>query len=448
MKMKTVYASSVAVLDSNVYTGGGHDDTDALQTVLDLAKNGDGIHLMMDGAALVTGLVIHSNTTIQCLSGDCGFFLAAQSNRAIVTNSGWNPYDLQTRNITLLGGTYNQDSFRQEHHINIDDTHQDPYHRLVKGVYALEFYGVEHLMLCDLCIRNNRTYAMNIAGWRDVVIENIRLDLPQLQHRQNQDGLHFYGPGQHMVIRNLSGRTGDDIINLSPDEIDLVSSITDVLIDGVFLDECDYGIHLLSRGTGRLDRVTVRNVTGSCRSFAFRINCFYPDLTYGDFGSIVFENIDVRPLPIVGGIYEPTALFRIGGNIECLTLRNIREHQIIDNRILFEIGRAFFDSEFEGKAGYCHPEGLQQHINTIIIDDLTIFDDFTSPTDLSYINLYCKVDNLIIRNVVIASSIPREPTGEFIMLLYENDKTPEIKNLIIDHIFAPGIKYIVHPSSE
>ena len=36
--IKTVYASEVAKLDSNVHTGGGTDDTAALQAVLDTGK--------------------------------------------------------------------------------------------------------------------------------------------------------------------------------------------------------------------------------------------------------------------------------------------------------------------------------------------------------------------------------------------------------------------------
>ena len=69
-----VYASSVAKLDSNVHTGGGTDDTAALQAVLDRAKTEGGIHLIMDGAALVSHLEVYSNTTIECLNASCGFY--------------------------------------------------------------------------------------------------------------------------------------------------------------------------------------------------------------------------------------------------------------------------------------------------------------------------------------------------------------------------------------
>ena len=51
-----VYASRFARLDSDVVEGGGSDDTAALQQVLDTAPARGGLHLVMDGAALVRGL--------------------------------------------------------------------------------------------------------------------------------------------------------------------------------------------------------------------------------------------------------------------------------------------------------------------------------------------------------------------------------------------------------
>ena len=89
MKVKKIYASSVACLDSNVYSGGGTDDTAVLQRVLDTARDGDGVHLVMDGAALVSGLKVYSNTTVECANADCGFFQLPQSNCPIITNYNW-----------------------------------------------------------------------------------------------------------------------------------------------------------------------------------------------------------------------------------------------------------------------------------------------------------------------------------------------------------------------
>ena len=46
LMIKKIYASDIAKLTSNVYTGGGDDDTDAIRVVLDLAKDEDTGYLL------------------------------------------------------------------------------------------------------------------------------------------------------------------------------------------------------------------------------------------------------------------------------------------------------------------------------------------------------------------------------------------------------------------
>ncbi len=269
MVVKTVYASSVATLDSNVFTGGGTNVTWQLQEVLDRALVDGGIHLVMDGAALVSGLVVHSNTTIECLTKDCGFFLDDQSNCSIVINADRDKKVIKSRSISLLGGTYNHNAQNQLHHAPTDQrdlvfgTPGEPDFFDGRLVMALEFYGVEYLTIKDITIRNQRSWAAIICNWRHVVVENVHIDLIDHMSGQNQDGLHFWGPGRFLTVKNLSGRTGDDILALAPDELDRESDITDVEVDGVFMDNVDQGIRLLSRAKGRLDRVTIRNVSGT-----------------------------------------------------------------------------------------------------------------------------------------------------------------------------------------
>ena len=74
MKTKTYLASECgAVLDSDVIHGGGTDDTAVLQSILDRARDKtQGVRLIVDGAALVRGLKVYSNTTIE--SG-CGLWI-------------------------------------------------------------------------------------------------------------------------------------------------------------------------------------------------------------------------------------------------------------------------------------------------------------------------------------------------------------------------------------
>ena len=99
---KTILASATgAKLNSNVNTGGGDDDTAPIQAALDAALTHGGIHLIMDGAALITGLRVHANTTIECRDKSCGFFLADRANCPVLANANPSATERIDHTITL-----------------------------------------------------------------------------------------------------------------------------------------------------------------------------------------------------------------------------------------------------------------------------------------------------------------------------------------------------------
>ncbi len=394
----TVYASTYANLDSDVREGGGTDDTEVLQAILDKAPKWGGLRLVMDGAALVRGLDVPSNTTIECQTKDCGFFLASGANRSIVQNANLDFKTIRDRNITLLGGTYNNNCLGQEHHVPssfapevFEETH---------WVMAMEFYGVEYLTLRDVTIRNQRTFAMLLANWFRVTMEDITIELPENMYAQNQDGIHFWGPGRFLNIHNIMGSSGDDFIALAPDEHDQVSDITDVFIDGVQLNDADQGIRMLSRGTGRLDRVYVRNVTGTFKSFGFYINAWFPG-PGGNFGSITLENIDLRQTTHKYPYTEPF-LFRLGGNFDTITLRNVSHHTPAHPLRLIDLGVPFYTPS-DDKVGEVSRFG------SVILDGWHIYEQADQPEPMDYIRVFCPVDNLIVRNSqVVRKAVPAD----------------------------------------
>ncbi len=438
MKIKTITASDVAVLDSNVYTGGGTDATVKLQSALDEALICGGVHLIMDGAALVSGLRVHSNTTIECLTRDCGFFQTPYARCAIVTNADWQGYSYNTRNIMLKSGTYNQGCLNQEHDFPIDSSHM--YSRIGKPddfngrkwTFGIEFYGIKNLTICDLTLRNFRTFGITVCCFSHVLFENIWLDLPDRMHAQNQDGFHFWGPGKFLTIKNVGGCVGDDFMNLGPDEHDGKSDITDVLIDGVFLDDADQAIRMLTYKTGRLDRVTVRNVSGTYRSFGFFINCWFPGPTYGNFGNIFIENIDLRQTA-PNYDYRPPMLFSVGGNIECLTFKNIRHHNPSDARALFEIGLPFYDT------GFIFPDDNKPKMKNFIIDGLTIIENSNASANADYIKLFADIDRLVLSDVTVIREDSSVPAGHLLSFA-EHGK---LGLLVMNNVVANGFDKLI-----
>ncbi len=442
--IQTIYASSAAHLDSNVYTGGGTDDTAALQAVLDLALTDGGVHLIMDGAALVTTLYLHSNTTIECLNADCGFFQAPHTDFAIVTNSNWQRSELGTRNITLIGGTYNQDCRNQAHDIPIrpefvgvncyDERHLS---RPMHGVCGMVFAGVENLTVRDVVIRNFRTYAFFLCNFRRATIDHVWLDLPDRMQAQNQDGFHFWGPGQFLTVRDCGGRVGDDFMNIGPDEGDLCSSITDVLVDGIFHDDADQSIRILSRGTGAVDRVTIRNVQGTYRSFGFYINSWFPGQTAGNFGDIFIENVNLtHTAPNYD--YRPPMLFSVGGDIRCLTLKNIRHEYPIDKRAIGEFGLPFHSTTPWTVADYHYPAGHSPVIRNLIIDGLTVLENGES-TDMEQLQVYGPIGNMIVRNVTAVKDADVVRSGKLISV----KPCGQVEHLILEGILSVGMESLI-----
>lgn len=430
---KTIKASEIAKLDSNVYTGGGTDDTAALQSILDQAPELGGLVLVMDGAALVRGLRVHSNTTILCLNASCGFYLADGANRPVLEGAKRSIDEYVNRNITLIGGTYNHNCLHQNHDAARPAAEWESLYGgqceqdMTEAVICLRFHGVENLVVRDVHIRNQRTYAALMSNFRQVHMENIVIELPDKMYAQNQDGLHFLGPGQYLTLRDISGCAGDDFIALTPDEEDFTSSITDVLIDGVFLDDADQAVRLLTRDKGRLDRVTIRNISGTYASYGFYINCWYPDGTFGNFGSITFENIDLRPIQPVYTYITPF-LFQIGGNIDRLALRNIQWFPS-DDRPVIGVGYPYYDHN------YPIPEQGGPVIRSLLIDGLSAQED--AQRAFPYITCRGKVEQMILRNFDIT-----RPQGPKESVLLRTEPGCEIGELAMQHLLLHHVKEI------
>jgi Glycosyl hydrolases family 28 len=437
MTTRIVYASQAgARLDSNVHTGGGTDDTAVLQGILDLARGGGGVRLVMDGASLVSGLTVHSNTTIECLHKECGFFQGDHSDRALLMNA--NPSDgrIADRNISLLGGTYNQNCRNQAHHVPA----QVHYSKAERLVVALCFLGVENLLVRDVTVRDQRTFAFLITNWLGVTLENITLELPGFIHAGNQDGIHVQGPGRFMVLRNIRGRTGDDFIAINADEETIgegtfihpcatVGPISDVVVDTVMVDDAAQVLRILSR-RNPVDRITVRNVGGNYRSFGFYLSAwdYKSKGLQGDYGSLLFENIDLRQTRANYTYTEPF-LFRVSGRHRSLVLRDVRYFDPSDDRYLLHL---------EGCTDVPDMGDTPADVESLVIDGLHIHDRGSAAQTRPYIKAAGHVRRLVVRNGEILAA-----KGKGAVFLATEGPHARIDSLVIQGVFAENIAELV-----
>ena len=386
-----IASQSGAHLDSDVSTGGGTDDTQLIQEILDRAPKIGSLKLVVDGAILVKGLKVHSNTTIECVNSKCGFFLADNSDLPIVRNADQSGTERKNQHITFIGGTYNGNSTKQA---KLSMTT-----KLAPGAnwpVGIAMYGVEQVTMRDLTIVDMTTIAVHFSNWRHVTCQNVFIHISDKPIPFNC-GIQFQGPGQFLSMRNIHGNPGDDIIALNADDYHTdwnkngefgindffgpnvsYGPITDVDIDGVNVDGGHNGIRIMSR-VSRMDRVSIRNVQGTYTKYGFFVSPGWRP--GGNLGNITFENIDLRPLePDYGPL---PFVFLVQGNVEQLTLRNIRSHLPVDSRPLVwvqpssDIGVLRVDgmSLYQTNPHAAQTPAIQVdgHIDLLSVNDVTLY---------------------------------------------------------------------------
>lgn len=462
--MLKITASEITILDSNVHTGGGTDVTAALQSVLDKASTCGGVHLIMDGAALVHGLKIHSNTTIECLNDECGFYMADHANRQIISNYNWSFDEITTRNIKLIGGTYNHNCTRQVHHLPPEElpypeSNRENIYAASHGVMLMELYGVENLVLDGITFKNQRTYAFCLGCFKNARIENCSIDMAEHVHPSNQDGFHFLGPGRFLTMRNVRGCTGDDFINLAPDETDGISDITDVLIDGVIFDNVCQGIRMLSRNSGKLDRVILRNITGTYRTFVFSIMPFVRGETFGSYGDIFIENVNVTQLEATYH-YTPMSFMELGGNVDNFTLKNVRFSHPDRNSLFIDLGRPFFyrpkemtaeevekyqiyDSVDLSESIYWMPDGVRPLIKNFTLENV-VFNSDSKTDNMDYISVKHNIGNLTLKDIKLFRDDTASASGAFVRM----SKEANVGNLFLENIYAEKLESVISGTEE
>lgn len=380
-----VASAEGAKLDSNLLTGGGTDDTQRLQRLLDRAAQGHPVHLVIDGPALVSGLKVHSNTTIECTAGG-GLYLMDGSPGSIIRNVHRSRDAVIDRNIEILGCFLNGNQAGQRG--------SGPSDSLAKAVQeadgtfksGLQFFGIERLNLTSTTLFNVTSFGAWIANATLVEIRNVTVDsaLPTYPEHadlidqkayhavfgRSDDGIHFNGPIRYVTIDGARLRTWDDGIALNANDFgvdDLTKnnemgpyigqgSISDVLISNVILMDSQQGFRLLSVNQ-EVDRITIQNVTGRVRGRMAVISSFQ-SFGKGKFGSLLFSNINVGLIrfPRRRELFPDEAvnaermkdrydygeegerpIFSLNGGIESLSLDDV-VIRAVDNRPLIRIG--------------------------------------------------------------------------------------------------------------
>ena len=269
--------------DLKLYGDGIHDDTAAIQAMLDKC----GTVRISDGCYLIRRpLIIHSNTHL-ILSQMATLRLADGANCSLLDNDGLYS-DVANENITIEGGIWDGNHMAQErqkipNECRPGDENEDKicdkqvYISNIYVVFMVRLIHTERLTVKNVTFKNPTSYAIHIADAKHFTVENVVLDYDLL--KPNMDGVHIQGPARFGRIHNVRGNANDDHVALCANGT-IRSEITrgdieDVDIDGIYCDNGYTGVRLLSRGDA-IRNIHISNIHGEFRFYAVSLTHHYP----------------------------------------------------------------------------------------------------------------------------------------------------------------------------
>ena len=255
-----------------LYGDGIHDDTQALQDLLD----GCGIVTVdRPGTYLVSKtLIIHSNTRFM-LSPGARLLAAPLSRCALIQNEHFAGGGRDSA-IEIIGGIWdgNCDAMGLDAVYEVIHREDEPYSpSLFKGK-LIRFARIDNIMLEKMTVRNPVSYGIQIADAVGFVVRDIFFDYNW--HFGTTDGVHINGPSYNGVIENLHGTTNDDMVALTTiDELHAEvtkGEIVNVEIRNISARNGYSGIRLLSAGNFDIRCVRINGVYGEYRHNAVLIS--------------------------------------------------------------------------------------------------------------------------------------------------------------------------------
>lgn len=113
-KFTSFLSETGAVSDADLSEGStfGPNNTAVIQKIVDIALN-HRVTIYRDEKYSVTGLKIHSNTTIVVSQG-CGSILRTNTNASLLENSNFSFKSYTTQNTALYGGIWNGNGFNDK----------------------------------------------------------------------------------------------------------------------------------------------------------------------------------------------------------------------------------------------------------------------------------------------------------------------------------------------
>ncbi len=275
---------------SGLVGDGIHDDTAAIQSLLDSRRPLVYLPTPPKHYLINTPLRIHSNQTLQ-LDRFTVIRLQDHSDCLMVANDD---HVRGNENIALVGGIWDMNNLGQSL-TEYQKTHKGngPYDPARYVGVLMRFNRVKRLTLRGLTLKDPVTFSTQLGNLTEFTIDDITFD--HNLKRSNMDGIHVHGPARQGRITNLKGATNDDSVALNADDGGAFEMsrgpIEDVDIDGIWAKNGYTAVRLLSAGSP-IRRIRLANIFGTYR---FNVVSFTNHHVHPGSES-TFEDISIRGL--------------------------------------------------------------------------------------------------------------------------------------------------------
>lgn len=295
----------------NLYGDGIHDDTDAIQEMIDSGVCEVSLPAPKKLYLISRPLIIPSNFKLK-LPRYAEIKLADGSNCFMLQNKTvskpekrlreflspihkalWFFYDLLSPdkedtccNFEIEGGIWNFNNINQDP--NPIFTHKFDERNYLGHV--MFFYNVRNFRISNLTIKDPANYAVMVDTGSYFTIENIVFDFNYGNPiASNMDGIHLNGNCHYGIIKNLQGACYDDLVALNAHE-GSGGDITNIEIDGLFAENCHSAVRLLTVNHN-IAHISISNVFGTYYQYCIGFTKHYPGETTGRFDAVSLENI-------------------------------------------------------------------------------------------------------------------------------------------------------------
>ena len=315
-------------MKSKLYGDGIHDDTAAIQEMIDSGSTLVALPVPEKHYLISKTLVLPSNIELR-LDRLTTIKLAPKSNCPMLTNSD---YEKGNCRIIIDGGIWDLNNLEQAPNPMMlqGDTNPDQVKRLpIPADYPIDpelgyaapagdrmwhpdrywgsglfFLNVDQFEMRNMVLKDPVTFAAQFARLSNFTMCHITFDFNEGNPApNNMDGLHFDGFCRNGKISDLKGACYDDLLAFNADDGTIDSPcfgpIENIEVDGIFADRCHSAARLLSCGS-MIRNITIRNVHGTFYRYCVGFTHFFPERkARGRFDHIVLENFFIgKDLPL------------------------------------------------------------------------------------------------------------------------------------------------------